>query len=274
MSALFQVGTSAGGARAKALIAINKDRTQIRSGQIDAPQGFEQYLLKFDGVEQHKTNTETFGDPKGFGRMEYAYYLMALDVGINISPSELLLDGERAHFMTKRFDRMGNKKCHMTSLCSMDHADYKRAGSYSYEQLFAIARQLRLPRQDAIEIYRRMVFNVIARNHDDHTKNTAFILKDMQSQWQLAPAFDIAYSYKKDSPWVNAHQMTLNAKRDAFNREDLLAVASLIGNFKKQAQQIIEQTLSVVSQWPSYANKAGVFELLTQEIKQNHRLKI
>lgn len=248
MSALFQVGTSAGGARAKALIAINKDRTQIRSGQIDAPQGFEQYLLKFDGVEQHKTNTETFGDPKGFGRMEYAYYLMALDVGINISPSELLLDGERAHFMTKRFDRMGNKKCHMTSLCSMDHADYKRAGSYSYEQLFAIARQLRLPRQDAIEIYRRMVFNVIARNHDDHTKNTAFILKDMQSQWQLAPAFDIAYSYKKDSPWVNAHQMTLNAKRDAFNREDLLAVASLIGNFKKQAQQIIEQTLSVVSQ--------------------------
>ena len=272
MSALFQVGTSAGGARAKALIAINNDRTQIRSGQTDAPQGFEQYLLKFDGVEEHKSNSEVFGDPKGFGRMEYAYYLMAVDAGINISPSELLVDGERAHFMTKRFDRINNSKYHMASLCAMDHADYKKAGTYSYEQLLGIARQLRLSRQDAIEIYRRMVFNVIARNHDDHTKNTAFLLKDMQSQWQLAPAFDIAYSYKKDSPWVNAHQMSLSGKRDNFTRDDLLAVASLIGNFKKQAQQIIEQVLSVVSQWQSYANKADVFEPLAEEIKQNHRI--
>lgn len=274
MSAIFQVGSSAGGARAKALIAINKDRTQIRSGQTDAAQGFEQYLLKFDGVEEHKTHSEVFGDPKGFGRMEYAYYLMAVDAGINMSASELLMDGERAHFMTKRFDRIGNTKSHIASLCAMAHADYKKAGFYSYEQLLAVARQLSLPRQDAIEIYRRMVFNVITRNHDDHTKNTAFLLKDMKSQWQLAPAFDIAYSYKKDSPWVNAHQMSLNGKRDNFNREDLLAVASLIGNFKKQSQQIFEHVLSVVSQWQSYANKAEVFEPLAEEIKQNHRLKI
>lgn len=274
MSALFQVGTSAGGARAKALIAVNNDRTQIRSGQTNAQQGFEQYLLKFDGVEEHKINSEVFGDPKGFGRMEYAYYLMAVDAGINISPSELLMDGERAHFMTKRFDRIGNKKCHVASLCAMDHADYKKAGTYSYEQLIAIARQLRLSRQDAIEIYRRMVFNVVARNHDDHTKNTAFLLADMKSQWQLAPAFDIAYSYKKDFPWVNVHQMSLNGKRDNFNREDLLAVGSLIGNFKKQAQQIVDQVLSVVSQWQSYAKKAEVFEPLAEEIKQNHRMHI
>ena len=274
MSALFQVGTSAGGARAKALIAINKDRTQLRSGQTNASEGFEHYLLKFDGVEEHKINSEVFGDPKGFGRMEYAYYLMAIDAGLKMSHSELLMDGERAHFMTQRFDRIGNQKCHMISLCALDHADYKKPGAYSYEQLLAVARQLRLPRQDAIEIYRRMVFNVIARNHDDHTKNTAFLLADMTSSWKLAPAFDIAYSYKKDSPWVNAHQMTLNGKREGFDREDLLAVAGLIGNFKKQAGQIIDHVIAVVSDWQGYAEKTEVFEPLAKEIKQNHRLKI
>jgi len=274
MSALFQVGTSAGGARAKALIAINKDRTQLRSGQTDAPVGFEHYLLKFDGVEEHKINSEVFGDPKGFGRMEYAYYLMAIDAGVTMSHSELLMDGERAHFMTQRFDRIGNKKCHMISLCALDHADYKKPGSYSYEQLLAVARQLRLSRQDAIEIYRRMVFNVIARNHDDHTKNTAFLLTDMNTPWKLAPAFDIAYSYKKDSPWVNAHQMSLNGKREGFAREDLIAVAGLIGNFKKQAEQIIDQVSAVVSDWQRYADKAGVFEDLAKEIQLNHRLNI
>ena len=274
MSSLFQVGTSAGGARAKALIAINKNRTQIRSGQIDAPDGFEHYLLKFDGVEEHKTNSELFGDPKGFGRMEYAYYLMAIDAGISMAPSELLIEGQRAHFMTQRFDRIGNKKIHMTSLCALDHADYKQAGNYSYEQLLSVARQLRLPRQDAIEIYRRMVFNVVARNHDDHTKNTAFLLTENSQQWRLAPAFDIAYSYKKDSPWVNAHQMSLNAKRDSFNRDDLLAVGSLIGNFKKQSQQIIDEVIAVVSEWQNYADKAEVFSPFTKEIAQNHRLKI
>ena len=274
MSSLFQVGTSAGGARAKALIAINKNRTQIRSGQIDAPDGFEHYLLKFDGVEEHKTNSELFGDPKGFGRMEYAYYLMAIDAGISMAPSELLIEGQRAHFMTQRFDRIGNKKIHMTSLCALDHADYKQAGNYSYEQLLSVARQLRLPRQDAIEIYRRMVFNVVARNHDDHTKNTAFLLTENSQQWRLAPAFDIAYSYKKDSPWVNAHQMSLNAKRDSFNRDDLLAVGSLIGNFKKQSQQIIDEVIAVVSEWQYYADKAEVFLPFTKEIAQNHRLEI
>jgi len=135
--------------------------------------------------------------------MEYAYYLMAMDAGINISPSELLLDVERAYFMTKRFDRSGNKKIHYTSLCAMDHADYKKPGAYSYEQLLSVARQLKLPRKDAIEIYRRMVFNVVARNHDDHAKNTGFVLKTADSKWRLSPAFDLAYSYKKDSPWVD-----------------------------------------------------------------------
>lgn len=274
MQSLFQVGTSAGGARAKALIAINPERTQLRSGQTDAPAGFEHYLLKFDGVEESKTGSEVFGDPKGYGRMEYAYYLMARDAGINISPSELLLDGERAHFMTKRFDRADNRKLHYLSLCAMDHADYKLAGGYSYEQLLAVARQLRLSRQDAIEIYRRMVFNVVARNHDDHTKNIGFILDSPIANWRLSPAFDLAYSYKPGSPWVDSHQMSINGKRDDFNRDDLLAVASLIGNFKRQAQEIIEQVTDVVSAWNQYAQRAGVFAQLADRIQSHLRLSL
>ena len=272
MSMLFQVGTSAGGARAKALIAVNQQRSEIRSGQTDAPPGFEHYLLKFDGVEEHKVNSEVFGDPKGFGRMEYAYYLMAKDAGIDMMHSELLKEGPRAHFMTKRFDRDGNKKLHYVSLCAMDHADYKKPGNYSYEQMLAVARRLRLPRQDAVEIFRRMVFNVVARNHDDHSKNFGFLLASPQAQWRLSPAFDVAYSYKKDSPWVNTHQLSLNGKRDLFTRDDLLSVAGLIGNFNKTAKQIIDEVISVVSNWDAYAQKAGVFDELADEIKHNHRL--
>ncbi len=271
LNGILQVGTSAGGARAKALIAINKDRTEIRSGQVAAPEDFEHYLLKFDGVVEHGNNRETFGDPKGFGRMEYAYYLMAKDAGINISPCELLIEGKRAHFLTKRFDRIGNYKLHYQSLCAMDHADYKKPGQYSYEQLFSVARQLRLSRAEAVEIYRRMVFNIVARNHDDHTKNTGFLLAGPREQWQLAPAFDIAYSYKPGSPWVNSHQMSLNGKRDNFVRDDLMQAASLISNFKKEAKQIIEQVLSVVNAWDSYATAAEVGDDFATTIKQNLR---
>jgi serine/threonine-protein kinase HipA len=280
MQAILQVGTSAGGARAKALVAVNADRTQIRSGQVDAPEGFEHYLLKFDGVEEHKTDSESFGDPRGFGRMEYAYYLMAKETGINLSPSELLLEGGRAHFMTRRFDREGNRKLHYASLCAMDHADYKKPGTYSYEQLFAVARQLKLPRADAVEIFRRMVFNVIARNHDDHTKNFGFLLDgpalkgSRGQQWRLSPAFDIAYSYKPGSPWVDSHQLSLNGKRDNFERNDLLVVAGLIGNFAREAPKIIDQVLAVVSQWSYYANQAEVFPDLQVEVKANLRLAI
>ncbi len=274
MSAILQVGTSAGGARPKAVIAINKARTEVRSGQLQAPEGFEHYLLKFDGVEEHKLQSEVFGDPQGFGRMEYAYYLMACDAGLNMSPSELLFEGERAHFMTRRFDREGNRKLHYASLCAMDHADYKRPGSYSYEQLLTVARQLKLPREDAIEVFRRMVFNVVARNHDDHSKNFGFLLASPGANWRLAPAFDVAYSYKADSPWVNSHQLSLNGKRDQFEREDLLAIASLIGNFSREARQIIERVTEVVSQWSHYAEQAGVFPSLRSQIQSHLRLNL
>ncbi|MCW9015905.1 MAG: type II toxin-antitoxin system HipA family toxin, partial [Kangiellaceae bacterium] len=271
MNAILQVGTSAGGARAKAVVAVNQERSEIRSGQVDAMSGFEHYLLKLDGVEEHKTDSETFGDPQGYGRMEYAYYLMAKDAEINMMPSELLIEGKRAHFLTKRFDREGNKKRHYISLCALDHADYKKPGTYSYEQLFAVARQLRLPRKDAIQIFRRMVFNIIARNHDDHTKNFGFLLNDEKSQWRLSPAFDVAYSYKPGSPWVNSHQLSLNGKRDNFNREDLMVVATLINNFR-EANDIVDQIAEVVGGWQNYAEQAGVFTKLQEQVSQNLRL--
>lgn len=271
MRAILQVGTSAGGARAKAVIAVNEARTEIRSGQVDLDAGFEHYILKFDGVHERHNAEETFGDPKGYGRMEYAYYLMAKDAGIRISPSELLIEGERAHFMTQRFDRIGNSKLHYISLCAMDHTDFKQPGTYSYEQLLSVARQLRLPRADAIEIFRRMVFNVVARNHDDHSKNFGFLLAGPKSGWRLSPAFDIAYSYKPGSPWVNTHQLSLNGKRDDFSYDDLIAVSSLIGNFSKEANAIVERVVAVVKQWPFYAEKAGVFAGLKAEIQRNLR---
>ncbi len=273
MQAILQVGTSAGGARAKAVIAINTERTEIRSGQVDAPEGFEHYLLKFDGVEEHKTNSETFGDPQGYGRMEYAYYLMAQAAGIDMAPCELLLEGERAHFMTRRFDRIGNHKCHYLSLCGMAHADFKAPGTFSYEELLSVARQLRLPRADAIELFRRMVFNVVARNHDDHCKNFGFLKNDLTAPWRLSPAFDVAYSYKKKSPWVASHQLSLNGKRDDFVRSDLLAVGEAISNFR-EAQDVIDEVLEVVKQWPAYAETAGVDERFIDEIMTHLRLDL
>lgn len=273
---ILQLGTSAGGARPKAVVAVNKKRTAIRSGQLTAPEGFEHYLLKFDGVSERSRNSQTFGDPKGYGLMEYSYYRMATDAGIEMSPSELLPENDRAHFMTKRFDRRGNEKIHVLTLCGLDHSDYKKPGSYSYEQLFAVARKMRLSRQEAIEIFRRMVFNVVARNQDDHAKNFAFRLDRSDLKWRLAPAYDIAYSYRKDSHWVDRHQFSLNGKRDDFDRNDLYAVGlACIGQFsKRDADKIINRVIEVVGEWERYAQEVGVFSGLRQEIMGNLRLGI
>lgn len=270
LSGILQVGTSAGGARPKAVIGINKDRSEIRSGQVDLPPNFEHYLLKFDGVVEHSQGRETFGDPQGYGRMEYAYFLMAKDAGINMSPCELLPDGDRAHFMTRRFDRVGNRKLHYQSLCAMDHADYKMPGHYSYEQLFALMRSLRLNKSQALEMFRRTVFNIVARNHDDHTKNFGFILNE-DHRWELAPAFDVAYSYKPGSKWVNSHQLSLNGKRDDFVHADLMLLGE---TFPKEAQQIIEEIVEVVSNWPKYASEVGVLPALSAEIQNAHVLNL
>lgn len=271
MMHLLQVGTSAGGARPKAVIAINKARSQIVSGQVAAPEGFEHYLLKFDGVVEHHHERETFGDPRGYGLMEYAYYQMAVNCGIDMSHSELLHENGRSHFMTKRFDRENNQKYHVLTLCAMAHADYQQPGYFSYEELLTVARQLNLTLPEQKQIYRRMVFNVVARNHDDHTKNTAFFVDD-DFNWRLAPGYDIAYSYKPGSPWVNSHQMSINGKRDHFTRDDLLQVATLITRFsQQQANAIIDDTIEHVKRWPEIADKVGVFAPLRDEITRHLR---
>lgn len=268
---ILLVGTSAGGARAKAVIALNDDRNKILSGQVEIPEGFKHYLLKFDGVVENSHRQETFGDPAGYGRMEYAYYLMARDCGLNMKPCFLLEDGDLAHFITERFDRIGNQKVHYQSLCAMAHADYKQPGHYSYEELFQLLRTLRLKRKDALEMFRRMSFNVIARNHDDHTKNFGFIF-DQNNHWSLAPAFDIAFSYKPGSPWVNNHQLTINSKRDDFTKQDLLSVVP--SNLHKEATNILNQVIDTVNDWPKYAKQASVFKDFSAFIQRNHRTGI
>jgi len=273
MLSLLSVGMSAGGARPKAVLAFSDDFTQVRSGQVKVPAGFNHCLMKFDGVNEHNKNHETFGDPQGYGAMEYVYYLMAKQCGIKMMPSRLLEEGSRRHFVTQRFDRIGNKKVHMQTLNGLAHVDYRQPGSYSYAELFAIARKLRVSAMDAQELLKRLVFNIVARNHDDHSKNFAFLL--VENKWQLSPAYDLAYSYKPGSKWVNSHWMTLNGKRDDFNREDLYSLQKLVPSFTKpKIDKLIDKTVEHVAQWRKLAKNNDVPEFLIKEIDSNLRLSI
>ena len=248
---IIKVGTSAGGQRAKAVIAFNEETQDIRSGQIDAPEGYEHWLLKLDGV----TNQE-LGDPMFYGLIEYAYYLMAKDAGIDMMPCRILSENGRSHFMTKRFDRIGSReKLHMQTLCGIAHFDYKMLRAYSYEQVFQVMRQMRLPYSQAEEMFRRMVFNVVARNQDDHTKNISFLM-DKSGKWQLSPAYDISWSYNPEGKWTSQHQMSINNKWTDITKDDLLAVASAM-NIKKP-REIIEKAIDVASRWPDYATPLGI----------------
>lgn len=248
---IIKVGTSAGGQRAKAVIAYNEKTQEVRSGQIDAPEGFEHWLLKLDGV----TNQE-LGDPKFYGLIEYAYYLMAKDAGIEMMPCRILPENGRSHFMTKRFDRVGGKeKLHMQTLCGIAHYDYKMLRAYSYEQAFLVMRQLRLPYFQAEEMFRRMIFNVVARNQDDHTKNISFLM-DKTGKWRLSPAYDISWSYNPEGKWTSQHQMSINNKWSDFTMDDLLIVAASMNI--KSPREIIEKTIDVVAHWPVYAASLGI----------------
>lgn len=273
MMSLLSVGMSAGGARPKAVLAFNDDLTQVRSGQATIPGGFTHYLMKFDGVSEHNKNQETFGDPLGYGAMEFVYYLMAKRCGIEMMPSHLLAEGNRRHFITQRFDRVGNQKVHTQTLNGLAHVDYKQPGSFSYAELFGIARQLKLSAKEAEQLLRRMAFNIIARNHDDHAKNFSFILKN--DKWALAPAYDLAYSYKPGSKWVNSHWMSLNEKRDNFTRDDFYSLEKLSPLFRKhKIDAVIDETIEVVSQWSILAREWEVPGALREEIGLNLRLGI
>lgn len=248
---IIKVGTSAGGQRAKAVIAYNEKTQEVRSGQIDAPEGFEHWLLKLDGV----TNQE-LGDPKFYGLIEYAYYLMAKDAGIDMMPCKILSENGRSHFMTKRFDRIGGKeKLHMQTLCGLAHYDYRMLRAYSYEQAFQVMRQLRLPYHQAEEMFRRMVFNVVARNQDDHTKNISFLM-DKTGKWRLSPAYDMSWSYNPEGKWTSQHQMSINNKWTNFTMDDFLTVASAMSI--KAPREMIEKTIGVVAHWPDYATPLGI----------------
>ena len=274
MLALMSVGMSAGGARPKAVLAFNDDFTQVRSGQTDAPAGFTHFIMKFDGVSEVNKNKETFGDPMGYGTMEYVYHLMAKACGIDMMPCHLLNEGNRRHFITKRFDRVGNEKRHVQTLNGIAHVNYKKVGSYSYTELFSIARALKLSPDDAMQIFKRMVFNVVARNHDDHSKNFGFML-DEKHQWQLTPAYDLAFSYKPGNPWVNSHWMMLNGKRDNFTRKDFYSFEKLSPIFtKRKVDRIIEETIAYVSTWHTLAAENGVPQALLNLVGDNLRLKV
>jgi serine/threonine-protein kinase HipA len=249
---IIRVGTSAGGARAKAVIAVNQNK-QVKSGQGDVPAGYTHWLIKLDGVVD-----EQLGDPKGYGRIEYAYSKMAADCGIEMTECRLLEENNRAHFMTRRFDRPGDKsKLHMQTLCGLCHYDYNNPLAYSYEQAFQAMRRLRLPYQAAEQLYRRMVFNVIGVNHDDHTKNLSFLM-DKSGQWMLAPAYDLTYAFKPSHKYLAQHQLSINNKRIGINKTDLLSVAKQM-NIKK-ATEIIEEVRTVMIKWPEYASIAGIPE--------------
>lgn len=273
MVALLSIGTSAGGARPKAVVAFNDDFTKVRSGQVDAPEEFTHYLLKFDGVSENRRGRESFGDPLGYGAMEYVYHRMATACGIRMMPCELLTEGDRRHFITKRFDRSGNRKILTQTLNGLAHVDYKMPGSYSYAELFGVARRLGLAAPAAEQLFRRMVFNVVARNHDDHSKNFSFLFRN--GHWELAPAYDLAYSYKPGSRWTNSHWMTLNGKRDGFEREDFHALEKLSPLFTRaNVNRIIDEIVAHISQWRSLAIEHEVPPALIETVESNLRLGI
>jgi len=256
---ILKIGTSAGGARAKALIAYNPKNGEIRSGQANAPKGFNHWLIKFDGVTDKQ-----FGASNGYGRVEMAYYLMAVDAGIEMTECKLLEENSRTHFMTKRFDREPDMdKIHVQSFFAMQHYDFNEVEYYSYEQLFETMRLLGLPYPQAEQLYRRMIFNVMSRNCDDHTKNFAFIM-DKTGKWKLSPAYDICHAYRPDSEWVSQHALSINNKRKNITKSDLLEVASQM-NIKK-SESIIQQIAEIIRNWGNYADSVDVDQKLKTAI--------
>lgn len=259
---ILRLGTSAGGQRAKAIIAYNKATGEVRSGQVEAPAGFDYYLIKLDGVSAQADFRET----ENYGRLEYSFYKLATTCGIDMTECSLLEENGRAHFMTRRFDREGGRKVHMQTLCGMAHYDFRLLRAYSYEQAFGVMRALRLPYSDAQEMFRRIVFNVIVRNQDDHTKNISFLMGE-DGRWRLSPAYDMGYAYNPQGGWTAMHQMSVNGKYDKITRDDLLALAT--ANNIKNPSEIIEEVQETASRWTEIAREADVPKEMISAIEPN-----
>lgn len=267
---ILRVGTSAGGARAKAVIAWNAATNEVRSGQVDAGEGFTYWLLKFDGVSGNRD--KELDDPAGYGLIEYAYYKMARAAAIDMRTCELLRENGRSHFMARRFDRSDSgQKIHMLSLGAMAHLDFNQAGAHSYEQALRTIVALGMPAASVEEQFRRMVFNIVARNQDDHVKNIAFLM-DRAGNWTLSPAFDVTYSYNPEGVWTGRHQMSLNGKRDNFTLEDFIACARNVAMKRGRAQAIIEEVEAAVLRWSEFASEAGVPLAVAEKIRGVHRV--
>ena len=264
---ILRLGTSAGGQRAKAIIAYNKETGEVRSGQVEAPAGFNYYLIKLDGVSA----TVGFKATGNHGRLEYSFYKLAKACGIEMTDCSLIEENGRAHFLTQRFDRNNGKKIHLQTLCGMAHFDYRIHRAYSYEQAFNVMRALRLPYSAAQEMFRRMVFNVVVRNQDDHTKNISFLM-DEDGIWRLSPAYDMGYAYNPKGGWTATHQMSINGKFDDITRQDLMTFAHQ--NNIKDAAMIIDEVSEVASQWPNLAAECGVPKTVTDTIVSNMLLTI
>lgn len=262
---ILRLGTSAGGQRAKAIIAYNKVTGEVRSGQVEAPSGFDYYLIKLDGVSA----TAGFKETGNHGRLEYSFYKLAKACGIEMTECSLIEENGRAHFLTKRFDRENGKKIHMQTLCGIAHFDYRLHRAYSYEQAFNVMRALRLSYSEAQEMFRRMVFNVIVRNQDDHTKNISFLMDD-SGKWKLSPAYDMGYAYNPNGRWTATHQMSINGKFDEITRDDLLTFAHQ--NNIKEAKNIIDEVCEVTSHWPDMAKDCGLKQGIIDDIFTHFQL--
>lgn len=263
---IISLGTSAGGARAKAVIALNPLTKEVRSGQCQTEQGFEHWLIKFSGVSNNKDKEDN--DLADFGMIEYAYYKMAQECGIKMNPCRLLDDGKNHHFMTKRFDRDSNgRKLHMQSLAALGHFDFNLAGQTSYEQAFTVLNKLHIGHQDRMELFRRMIFNVTACNCDDHVKNISFLM-DRNGKWSLAPAYDVCFAYNPNGNWTSSHQMTINGKRKDIIIEDFDYCAKIAGLTNTQKKEAISSVLSGINKWESFASESGVSEERMKAIEE------
>ncbi len=272
MKAILAVGSSAGGARPKAFIAYNDVTGQVRSGQVQVGSGFRQWLLKFDGVSRAGDHGLT--DPAGWGAVEYAYSKMAKAAGIDMTECRLLEENGRRHFMTRRFDRQEDgEKLHMQTVAALEHVSYNEPGTYSYEQLLQLIRRVGLGTPVVEQQFRRMVFNVVARNQDDHVKNVAFLM-GREGAWSLAPAYDVIWAWKPGNPWLDSHQMSINGKRTAFTVADLRSVAGVAGLTRGRAEVILAEVATVVSGWRDVADEVGVDDQTAEQIGRSHRLTL
>jgi len=269
---ILRVGTSAGGARAKAILAWNPKTNEFRSGQVKIPSGFEYWIMKFDGVSNNRD--KELSDPQGYGMIEYAYYQLAVKAGIEMTECRLHHEGGRSHFMTKRFDRNADgSKIHMQSLCALAHVDFNEPALYSYEQTIQTMKRLGLSQSDLEQQVLRAMFNVVGRNHDDHVKNIAFLM-NRRGEWRLSPAFDVSYAYDPQGYWTSQHQMSINGKREMFTKQDLISMAKIAGIKSNRALEMLDRVITTMKSWPEVAEKIGITEDRIRQIQAAHRISV